>query len=77
MTGRCGSCRWWAEGAQASLYPGADPRFGNCERIADAAGFAGENGHLALANNGDGTVSSWLETRAEFGCVLHETKEQG
>ena len=65
MTALCGTCRHWAEGAQGR------PGFGNCQRIADADGYAGENGHLALANNGDGTVSSWLETRAEFGCVLH------
>jgi hypothetical protein len=73
--GRCGTCAHWAEGAQAALYPSADPAFGTCQRIGDQDRdlLGGERSTpLAFANNGDGTVSSWLETKAEFGCVEHE-----
>lgn len=68
MTGRCGTCKHWAEGAQG--HPG----YGNCQAISDATLIFPDLSHLALANNGDGTVSSWLETRAEFGCVLHVSR---
>lgn len=69
MTGRCRTCKHWAEGAQGR------EGYGNCQGIPDADGYPGPaSDALAIANNGDGTVSSWLETRGGFGCVLHEER---
>lgn len=69
--GRCGTCRFWAKGAQASLFPNADPERGNCERVGEA--WDDPTGtDLAHAAETSGLGSAWLETLADFGCVLHE-----
>lgn len=67
--GTCRTCEHWHEGAQASIYPGADPTLGNCSKIGDVD----ERDALAVAVGGEG-LSAWLQTRSEFGCVLHEAR---
>jgi hypothetical protein len=75
--GNCGTCVHWQENAQ-----GKDDGRGNCARIGDQdSEMMGEVGDglgtkspLAFAQNGDGTVASWLETAPGFGCVEHEAK---
>lgn len=64
---RCGTCRYWAPGAQGN------PEFGNCQRIPAADDARPDIGQtLAFSDSTEGIGGAWLQTRAEFGCVLHE-----
>lgn len=66
---KCGTCRHWHKGAQHSLYPSADPERGNCDAIKHES--ESEPTALAFAGDTSGLGSAWLETLADFGCVLH------
>lgn len=60
--GRCGTCAHWAEGSQGT------PERGTCQVIPSFDGGPVEA--LALAAESSGIGTGWVETRAEFGCVL-------
>jgi hypothetical protein len=76
MTGRCGTCRHWrtpwhqSMNTWAATEEGQDPaRWGYCALISYNSG----DEQATAAFTGDASdYASWLNTRDDFGCVLHE-----
>jgi len=63
---RCETCKYWAEGAQGN------EGFGTCQRIDD--NYPPEPDTQAMIQTAY-YGSSWMETRPDFGCTLHERKD--
>jgi hypothetical protein len=61
--GVCGTCKHWSGGAQG------DMEYGNCEAAGDSDDYTDRGPILTTASHGGG---SFLQTRREFGCLLHE-----
>ena len=69
MSGHCRDCEWWDP-----LDDDTDP-FGVCWLAASIDGHARESASLAYAIDGEGYAAA-LRTRAEFGCVQFEAREE-
>lgn len=64
----CGTCAHWGEGAQGT------PGRGNCQVIEHQDDPGVTESTLVYLNETSGIASAWLESLADFGCVLWEAK---
>lgn len=75
---KCGDCRHWQE---IDTYASKIDGFGTCERIRAFENICSgepneeEAKEKAMTVDGSGFYSA-LKTKGDFGCVLHEPKQQ-
>ena len=66
----CGTCRFWR---RITLFGGAPAEAGDCLAIVDESSLDGPFARAKLAEVCNTyEEGSWIRTKPEFGCVLHE-----
>lgn len=58
---RCATCKHWT-------------RDHHCERAQSDFGYATDSGSLAVAHDVE-SYKAYLETKPDFGCVMHEPRD--
>jgi len=72
MNGRCETCKWFGPASS----PPADGDWGTCGFLADPNfGLDDPHSERAFTRGAHGDYWSWLDVRADFGCVEHALAE--